>query len=223
MDWSRRLGLNQRPPGSKPGALPLLSYAEIIGRPGVNRTLDLTRIRRALCRLSYWSVVNRGTKIDPSVDQETAFSIWSERLLGPEAVIRIAVMPGQRLLSARSRPIMLPVREFATNLDVRFVALEPDLLRHDSFETDRKTKQHCQVRANKFGSGQSITDTTPSSREMMKNPAIRSGYKSAPSCRPQCRVAMDLTLRRKSCRSMTNILANPVEGPLLGRMQALHL
>ena len=35
----------------------------MFGRPGVIRTLDLTRIRRALCRLSYWSLVIR-TRVD---------------------------------------------------------------------------------------------------------------------------------------------------------------
>ena len=58
-DWSGQLDSNQRPPGSKPGTLIRLSYTQVIGRPGVIRTLALTRIRRALCRLSYWSLVIR--------------------------------------------------------------------------------------------------------------------------------------------------------------------
>jgi hypothetical protein len=48
--------LSHRRAGLQPAALPL-SYQCKFGRPGVIRTLDLTRIRRALFLLSYWSLV----------------------------------------------------------------------------------------------------------------------------------------------------------------------
>ena len=52
---------NLRQSGSKPEALTQLSYTQKVGRPGVIRTLDLTRIRRALFQLSYWSLVIRAS------------------------------------------------------------------------------------------------------------------------------------------------------------------